>query len=54
MPESEPAQGWRVDGWATTCPQSWNLLNREVRVATCVGTPLIGKVTGVPIVETIT
>ena len=44
MPESEPAQGGRVDGWATTCPQSWNLLNREVRVATCVGRALYGLV----------
>ena len=31
-------QGGRVDGRATTCPQSWELLNREIRVATCVGT----------------
>jgi hypothetical protein len=40
MPESEPVQGGRLDGWATTCPQSWDLLNREIRVATCTVRPL--------------
>ena len=38
LPESEPAQGGRVDGWVTSCPQSWDWLNREIRVARCAGT----------------
>jgi hypothetical protein len=39
-PESEAVQRRRVNGWATTCPQSWDLPNREIRVATCAGRPL--------------
>jgi hypothetical protein len=35
--ESEPAQGRRIDGRATPCPQSWYLLKREIGVTTCVG-----------------
>jgi len=48
MPESEPAQGGRLDGWATTCPQSWDLLNREIRVATCTVRPFTVKLPKVP------
>ena len=35
-----PGPGGRVDGWATTFPQSYDWLNSEVRVATRVGRPL--------------
>jgi hypothetical protein len=41
--ESEAVHCGRVDGWATTCPQSWDLLNREIRVATCAVTRYTSK-----------
>src|SRR5208337_2274980 len=44
LPESEPAQGGRVDEWGTTCTQSWDLLKRESRVATCA----VGFLVNVP------
>lgn len=44
FPESEPAQGGRVDAWRTTSPQSRDLLNRKIRVARCAGRLLYGQV----------
>jgi hypothetical protein len=48
MPESKSAQGgWPGDAYWTTRPQSWDLVNRKNRDATCTGGLFLFKVAGV-------